>query len=74
MSFLKQRLRVPVRTISIKRFLLYYSKKVFHHLIFTTFLGNDLYKYTKNIFKYTTAVEGLTHCLTQQYICLETFC
>ena len=30
--------------------IIYYSKKVLHHLIFTTFLINVLYKYTKNIF------------------------
>ena len=29
---------------------IYYSKKVLHHLIFSTFLINVLYKYTKNIF------------------------
>ena len=29
---------------------LYYSKKVLHHLIFTTFLSNVLYHNTKNIF------------------------
>ena len=29
---------------------IYYSKKVLHHLIFTTFLSNVLYKYTRNIF------------------------
>ena len=42
-------------------------KKVLHHLIFTTFLSNVLYKYTRNIFfKFNTAVEGWTHCLIQQ--------
>ena len=41
-------------------------KKVLHHLIFTTFLSNVLYKYTKIVFKYNTAVEGRTHCLSQQ--------
>ena len=49
----------------------YYSKKVLHHLIFTTFLSNVLYKFTIIFFKYNTAVEDWNHCLTQQYICLE---
>ena len=31
--------------------LIYYSKKVLHHLIFTKFLSNVLNKYTKHIFK-----------------------
>ena len=29
---------------------IYYSKKVLHHLIFTTFLSNVLYKLKKNVF------------------------
>ena len=29
-------------------FLIYYSKKVLHHLIFTNFLSNFLNKYTKH--------------------------
>ena len=29
---------------------IYYSKKVLHHLIFSTFLSNVIYKYRKNIF------------------------
>ena len=33
-----------------KKAKIYYSKEVLHHLIFTTFLNNVLYKYTKNIF------------------------
>ena len=45
---------------------IYYSKKVLHQLIFTTFLSNVLYKNTNFFFKYNTAVEGWTHCLTQQ--------
>ena len=30
--------------------IIYYSKKVLHHLIFTKFLSNVLNKYTKHIF------------------------
>ena len=45
---------------------IYYSKEVLNHLIFTTFLNNVLYKYTKDIFKYHTAMEGWSHCLSQQ--------
>ena len=41
---------VNAHLISWHRISIYYSKKVLHHLNFTTFLRNVLYKYTKNIF------------------------
>ena len=38
---------------------IYYSKKVLHHLISTTFLSNILYKFTKNIFLIKYCCGGL---------------
>ena len=52
-----------------ERKVIYYSKKVLHHLIFTKVLSNVLNEYTKHIFEYNTAVEGWTHCLTTINLC-----
>ena len=41
---------VPLRYCATCFVYIYYSKKVLHHLIFTTFLSNVLYHNTKNIF------------------------